>query len=141
MTSQSKLFTYSEIRNQFGEVRRKPLLAVQFTLAYQVVQAYGLIDSGADINVLPYQLGLELGAVWEDHPSLGGLGGNLADYETRSISLLAHISTFRPVRLLFYWTSKPDTPLIFGQYNFFDVFNVSFYRSQNAFELQPSMPR
>src|SRR5712692_7366333 len=48
-----------------GEAGLQPYLP--FTLTYQdrSVTVSGLLDTGAMVNVLPYQVGVDLGAVWE----------------------------------------------------------------------------
>jgi hypothetical protein len=45
----------------------------------QEIEAVGLVDSGATVNVLPYELGLELGGVWDDHRAIIQLAGNLSN--------------------------------------------------------------
>lgn len=30
-----------------------------------IVEAIGLVDSGATVNVLPFELGLQLGGIWD----------------------------------------------------------------------------
>ena len=43
----------------------------------QAVEAIGLVDSGATVNVLPYQIGVGLGAVWDSSNATIQLAGNL----------------------------------------------------------------
>lgn len=95
----------------------------------------GLIDSGATVNVLPFPLGLRLGAVWESQTTCVTLAGNLAAQEARAILLEARIADFAPVPLVFAWTRMENVPLLLGQVNFFDVFDVCFYRSRREFEI------
>jgi hypothetical protein len=98
----------------------------------------GLLDTGADVNVLPYRLGLELGAVWEDQRTAVQLSGNLANYEARGLILMAAVAQFPMRPLAFAWTQVEDIPLILGQVNFFMEFDVCFFRTQNIFEIAPS---
>ena len=109
------------------------------TLAYQdhSVSASGLLDTGATVNVMPYQIGLELGAIWEEGAASLRLSGNLAQYEARPVVVAAAVGRFSPVRLAFAWTQTDDVPLILGQVNFFMEFDVCFYRSQRYFEIHP----
>jgi hypothetical protein len=57
-------FLFIEGRDAFGDIDAVPQLPL--TLAYQnsIVEVTGLLDTGASINVLPYSLGIQLGAVW-----------------------------------------------------------------------------
>jgi hypothetical protein len=101
------------------------------------IEAVGLLDTGADVNVLPYDIGVALGADWNAQDTIVRLSGNLAQYEARGIVLNATIGSFNPVRLVFAWTRAISVPLLLGQVNFFAEFDVCFYRSQSAFEVRP----
>jgi hypothetical protein len=59
-------FPFIEGRDAFGDIDAVPRLPL--TLSYQnsVVEVAGLLDTGASINVLPYSVGIQLGAVWEE---------------------------------------------------------------------------
>jgi hypothetical protein len=65
----------------------------------------GLLDTGASVNVLPYEVGLDLGLTWETQ------------------------------RFTIPWTTDQKAPLILGQTNFFQQFDVCFYRAELAFEI------
>ncbi len=128
-------FPYVAVRNTYGEVALRPQLPFTLTLAGQSLDVVGLLDTGADVNVLPYQVGLALGAKWESQPVISELSGNLANYEARGIILTAHVDQFAPVELGFAWSRAENVPLLLGQVNFFLEFQVCFYRWQGAFEL------
>jgi len=98
------------------------------------------IRYGSYINVLPYRLGLELGAIGEPQGQSLRLSGNLAQCEARPLIVSGVFSSFAPVRLVFAWTRAENIPLILGQVNFFMEFDVCFYRSQQAFERRPKSP-
>jgi hypothetical protein len=115
-----------------------PRLGVTLHFEDQFVEVDGLLDTGASINVLPYSIGLALGANWEQHRPLSRLSGNLGNYESRGLTVLAthpQLTTNGPLRLVFAWTQTDNTRLIFGQMNFFIEFNVCFYRSQAYFDI------
>jgi hypothetical protein len=123
------------LTDQWGRQAFRPLLSL--TLVYNAVSvnAIGLLDTGSDVNVLPYNLGLALGAIWEDHTIGLELSGNLANFEARGIILTAHVGLLPPVDLAFAWTLASTAPLILGQTNFFAEFDVCFFRSQGIFEI------
>ena len=94
------------------------------------------LDTGSTVCVLPYRVGLELGAIWEEQTIPLKLKGNLANFDARALLITAHIGGFVPVNLAFAWTNAENAPLILGQTNFFMTFDVCFYRSQNEFEIK-----
>jgi hypothetical protein len=57
-----KYSTTSPDQNEFDSLPRIPLVLRREDRS---VEATGLVDSGATVNVLPYELGLQLGAVWD----------------------------------------------------------------------------
>lgn len=103
----------------------------------QSVEAVGLVDSGATVNVLPYELGLQLGGVWNNNRAIIQLAGNLSNQPAIPFSAIAQIGEFPLTELLFAWVQRPSTPLILGQTNFFLEFDICFYRSRLEFEVQP----
>ena len=102
------------------------------------VAARGLPDSGATVNVLPYGLGLRLGLVWEAQTTLVKLTGNLAAHEARAVLLHGRVSDFAPVPLVFAWSRLESVPLLLGQVNFFEAFDVCFHRARRQFEVEPA---
>ncbi|MBD2071670.1 hypothetical protein H6F93_29820 [Leptolyngbya sp. FACHB-671] len=63
-------FRYSTsdlLQNEFDSLPRVPIILRRegFT-----VEALGLVDSGATVNVMPYELGLRLGATWNDSKAI-----------------------------------------------------------------------
>jgi len=112
------------------------------TLRYdqrQITEA-GLVDSGATVNVLPYSLGVRLGAVWDDSTATIRLAGNLGNFSAMPLVVTAEIGDFAPVRLVFAWTQAEQVALILGQMNFFMEFDVCFFRSRFEFEVNPKAP-
>ena len=128
-------FSYVSVRNARGEVALRPLLPLRLQYGDQIRDVAGLLDTGADVNVLPFRLGLELGAIWESQQTAVRLSGNLANYEARGIILEATVAQFQSVRLAFAWTQAENVPLILGQVNFFMEYDVCFFRSRSAFEV------
>lgn len=125
--------------NRLGEASLRPLLPITLVHQGHSIDAVGLLDTGAMVNVLPYQLGQTLGAVWEEQTTPLRLTGNLAQHEARVLLVSAAVGTFSPVQLAFAWTRSEGVPLLLGQVNFFMEFDVCFYRSQLAFEVCPRL--
>jgi len=130
-------FRYSTTDPTQSELDSLPRLPFVLRYGKQVINAVGLEDSGATVNVLPYQLGIQLGAVWDDRKATIRLAGNLGNVAAQPLFPMAEIGDFPPVRLAFAWSRSDDMPLILGQMNFFMEFDVCFYRSQLEFEVKP----
>ena len=114
-----------------------PLMPIELAIEPQTISAMALVDSGSMVNVLPYDLGVQLGADWERQSRAITLGGKLARVEARGLIVTAKVANFAPVRLAFAWAKSNSVPLILGQANFFMEFNVCFFRSKLTFEVTP----
>ncbi len=130
-------FNFTEGFDTFGVPDALPLLPLSLTYRDSSVEISGLLDTGSSVNVLPYSVGVQLGATWEEQTTSVILAGNLATTEARGLLVSAQISDFDPVRLVFAWSASDDAPLLLGRMNFFLEFDVCFYRSQLAFEVRP----
>lgn len=130
-------FPYVEVDPILGSASALPYSPIILQLGDRKVQASGLIDSGSTLNVLPFDIGLQLGAVWDEQTVPVRLGGNLEASEARGLVLLGQIEGFAPVRLAFAWSQSNRIPVILGQTNFFLEFDVRFCRSQMFFEIAP----
>jgi hypothetical protein len=130
-------FPYKIIDSNLGMVDRMPYLPLKLRLTGQSLKTEGLLDTGASVNVLPYELGLQLGLIWEDETLSVLLTGNLARFEARAVVVDAQISSFPIMNLAFAWTQAPNVPLILGQANFFFEFDVCFFRARSEFEIRP----
>lgn len=120
-----------------GEASLRPYLPLTLSHEGHLTEAIGLLDTGSAVNVLPLQVGIELGPVWEKQTTLLQLTGNLAQYEARLLFVSAIVGPFQPIQLAFAWTEAVDVPLLLGQVNFFIEFNACFYRSDLTFEIIP----
>jgi hypothetical protein len=127
-----KYATTDPAQDEFDSLPRLPLILHR---ADRNVGAIGLVDSGATVNVLPYELGTRLGEVWDDRKANIRLTGSLGNRMAIPVFAVAEIEGLPATRLAFAWTHQDDVPLILGQTNFFMEFDVCFYRSKLAFEL------
>ena len=132
-------FAFTEVEPDLGTLSTLPYLPLVLTYQNQSINVSGLLDPGSSVNVLPYEIGLGLGAVWERQRLSVPLGGNLARFEARALVLTANVERFSPVELAFAWTQDKNAPLILGQMNFFLAFDVCFYRAESAFEISPKL--
>ena len=129
-----KYSTTSSTQNEFDSLPRMPLILKRDN---QKIEALGLVDSGATVNVLPHDIGLQLGATWDDRKAIIQLAGNLGNQTAIPFTVTAYIGEYSPTELVFAWVKNPNIPLILGQTNFFMEFDVFFYRSRLEFEIKP----
>ncbi|MEG4014764.1 MULTISPECIES: hypothetical protein [unclassified Microcoleus] len=87
-------------QDEFDSLPRIPLILHHNNQGVEVV---GLVDSGATVNVLPYQIGTQLGLVWDDSKAIIRLAGNIGNQPAMPVFFMAEIGEFAPVRLVFAW--------------------------------------
>jgi Aspartyl protease len=133
----SRKFNFVEGFDAFGIPDTLPKMPLILTYRNSSIDVSALLDTGASVNVLPYSMGVQLGAVWEEQTMAVTLAGNLASTEARGLLVLAQIGDLTPVRLVFAWSQSDNVPLLLGRMNFFLEFDVCFYRSQLTFEVRP----
>ncbi len=129
-------FRFTELRSMPGSLM--PRLPIELSLDNESAQVTGIIDSGSALNVLPYDVGIALGAIWERQHVLGQLSGGLAGIESRGLALNCRIPELTGtdyITLGFAWASSDSVPVLLGQTNFLTQFHVCFYRSQNYFDV------
>lgn len=136
MTSAGERYAFVERDPGLGLASLAPLLPIKLTAA-RSISASGLLDTGATVNVLPYSVGEQLGAVWETQTTPVTLSGNLAACEARALIVSAVVGVFPAVRLAFAWARTDAVPILLGQVNFFMEFDVCFYRSRSWFDVRP----
>ncbi|MBE9040740.1 aspartyl protease family protein [Oscillatoriales cyanobacterium LEGE 11467] len=133
----AKRFPYKIIDRSLGMVDRMPYLPLTLISNDRSSNVEGLLDTGASVNVLPYEVGQQLGLIWEKETISVVLAGNLAQFEARAVVVNAQVSSFPRVNLAFAWTQATSVPLILGQANFFIEFDVCFFRTRSEFEVRP----
>lgn len=134
---ESQSFPFLEAKDNYGDVDVVPSLPLTLTYGQSSIAVSGLLDTGASVNVLPYSVGRDLGAIWEEQNFSVQLAGNLATVEAKGLVVSAQIGDFQPVTLVFAWSQTDDVPILLGRMNFFLEFDVCFYRSRSLFELRP----
>jgi hypothetical protein len=94
-------FPFTVIDPSLGELGQSPYLPLTLTYGDRAINAQGLLDTGSSVNVLPYGLGLQLGAIWGNQKLTLPLGGNLARFEAKAILVRANIDRFKSVDMVF----------------------------------------
>lgn len=130
-------YSFTERTDSLGRSVIMPYLPLTLMLGDRSLEVTALLDTGASVNVLPYDIGVQLGAIWENQTVSIPLSGNLGRNDSRGLVMSSVIAQFPPVLLGFAWTESRDVPVILGHMNFFAEFNVCFYRHELAFEVCP----
>ena len=132
---------YTTLDSSQDDLESLPWLPLILTQGHQRVEAVGLVDSGATISVLPYEIGVQLGAAWDERHAVIRLTGNLGSYPAMPLVLAAVVGSFPQVTLAFAWTQAPGVPLVLGQMNFLLEFDVCFYRARLEFDIKQAKPK
>ncbi|MEH1879704.1 MULTISPECIES: hypothetical protein [unclassified Nostoc] len=74
-------FGFTEVNPELGAFSTFPYLPLTLTYQNNSLNVSGLLDTGSSVNVLPYKIGLRLGAVWEHQTVSVSWGGNLSRFE------------------------------------------------------------
>jgi hypothetical protein len=130
-------FPYADITASRAEGSLLAYLPITLRHGTHVVTVPGLLETGSTVNVLPYSLGLQLGLVWEQQPTQVHLTESLARLPARGVIVSGQVASFPPIELAFAWTQSTVVPVILRQVNLFMEFDVCFFRSQAAFEINP----
>jgi hypothetical protein len=112
MMPQAEQYPFVSRHPDLGDLGLVPCLPIQLTFRQQTVDEVGLLDTAVAINVLPYDVGLQLGALWEEQTTPLKLTGNLAQEEARALLVLGKVGAFEPIRLAFAWTKNKNVPLL-----------------------------
>lgn len=114
-----------------------PFVPITLTYKANSVSVQALVDSGSTVSVLPYDIGLQLGLVWEDQRIPAPLVGALKDAPAWGVLLSGEVPPFPSVTLAFAWTQKSsdEALVILGQTNFFQTFKTAFDGKSGTFDI------
>lgn len=129
-------FPYADRNPASGGLDLMPDLPLVLRQQSNTLAGVALVDSGASISVLPYSLGLQLGLDWSAQRSRITLGGTLARVDARGVVVEALVGRLPPVKLALAWAHSDQVPFLLGQFNFFQAFDVCFFRSRGIFEVR-----
>ena len=121
-----------------GNAGWMPFLPITLSRKRVQLADLALVDSGSSTNILPYNIGLQLGFDWNQIVGHLPLGGMLANHPAKPVLLEAVVASFPPVLLAFAWAQGPVPRTLLGQTNFFMEFDISFYRARGYFNIQPA---
>lgn len=128
-------FPYVDVRNEYKQIRKRPLIPITLASLTQSLSISALVDSGADANVLPFSVGIQPGLRWDQQPPAGRLMGAYETKQTRIVEVGVKIGDFLAMPLIFMWIDGDRVPVILGQFDFFHEFDVCFFQSRGIFEI------
>src|SRR5262245_37309388 len=129
-------FSYHDRNPSTAGFDLMPDLPILLRSPPHMLSGLALVDSGATSGVLPYSLGVQLGFDWNSQNLQIRLTGALAQVKAHGIAVEAVVGQLSPVRLVLAWAASDQVPFLLGQFNFFQVFDVFFFRSRGIFEIR-----
>ena len=97
-------------------------------------EATALVDSGADVNVLPWSVGASRGFTWQPNKATIRVAG-ISQGAAMPILLSADFRDIKDATLAFARCQTDAVPLVLGQTNFFVEFDICFFRSRSEFQI------
>jgi len=130
------IFRYREERSKIlGKIRRPVAEVKILSLKGKWVEFHPYIDSGADITLIPYTLGLYIGF---KSPSqiveLYGAGSMGVPVEIRRVKMRIGNVDLEP-RVA--WALIEETPPLLGRSEIFDKFNITFKEEEGIVVFEP----
>jgi Retroviral aspartyl protease. len=128
-------FQFEKIYSKrLGEVL-KPIIPVTIIGAKRSVNVFMLLDSGADLSLIPYSVGEAIGLELdiENRSEVQGIGEGSVAYILSQVRIkIGDVET--PVRI--GWALIEEVPLILGRLDIFQKFSVEFREFENKIILK-----
>jgi predicted aspartyl protease len=122
-------FKYKSLPRKDGPPRKTPTIPVTFIGPEDSIDIMAILDSGADISVLPMEVGEQLGLdLAKNRSPCSGIGGEVdtaEDHVRVRISQGHENYTFDiPVKVVL--DPKASIPVLIGRDGFFEKFEITF---------------
>ena len=132
-------FKYKALPRKEGPPRKTPTIPVTFVGPSDSVDLVAILDSGADISVLPLEIGEQLGlSLTKDRSPCAGIGGDVETSEdhVRIRIMQGHENyTFEiPVKVVL--DPGCNIPVLIGREGFFEEFEITFDESRERLSLK-----
>lgn len=104
----------------------RPIARVRITYESNEITQDMYVDSGADISLIPYSVGIALGfqlKAGEEIKRIGGVGGGKISVVIRKVKMSINAEEFE-ARVA--WCLSEEVPLILGRLDVFDKFDILF---------------
>ena len=114
----------------------RPLLPVTLHSRNNSVETWGLLDGGADMNMMPFAIGMELGLSWERSAQEFELLSLAGSSPAKAVEVDLEIALWPRLKMAFAWSTAIESVVILGQWNFFEMVDVCFSRRQGKILLE-----
>ena len=97
-----------------------------------------LVDSGATVNVLPRDIGEQMGLEWKSLQAILPSAGTIRRRPALALPLFVKVPQLAPQRLLFAWSelsTHDHMAVLLGQTKFFDEYYVDFRKPDGYFDI------
>src|SRR3954453_21672899 len=88
-----------------------PILPIRLTHGSIVLAEHALLDTGATVSILPFDVGLRLGLDWNAPMPLVPLSGNLQRHVAKGVKLQVQVGPYPTVEVVFAWSQDTNAPL------------------------------
>ncbi len=122
-------FKYKALPRKGGQPRKTPTIPLTFIGPDESIDIITILDSGADISVLPLEAGEQLGLdLSKNRGPCTGIGGEVDTAEAHVRIRIAqgheNYALEIPVKVLL--DARPNIPVLLGREGFFDRFEITF---------------
>jgi len=115
----------------------KPIIPVKIIGPHRNVNIFMLLDSGADISLIPYSVGETIGLKLDmaNRSEIYGIGEGSVPYILTNVNI--EIGTIE-TSIRIGWTLIEEVPFIIGRLDFFHQFAIEFREFENRIILKPT---
>ncbi|MBU0684872.1 MAG: retropepsin-like aspartic protease [Thermoplasmatota archaeon] len=132
-------FKYKALPRKGGPPRKTPTIPVTFIGPSDTVEIMAILDSGADISVLPLEVGQLLGLdLTKDKGPCGGIGGEVetAEDHVRVRVFQGHENYSFDIPVKVVLDPESNIPVLIGREGFFEEFEITFDERRERISLK-----
>jgi predicted aspartyl protease len=132
-------FKYKSLPRKGGPPRKTPTIPVTLMGPDDSIDIVAILDSGADISVLPLEVGEQLGLdLTKNRSPCGGIGGEVDTAEDHVRIRLAqgHENYTFDIPVKVVLDSSSSIPVLLGREGFFEKFEITFDENREKISLK-----
>jgi predicted aspartyl protease len=132
-------FKYKSLPRKGGPPRKTPTIPVTLMGPDDSIDIVAILDSGADISVLPLEVGEQLGLdLTKNRSPCGGIGGEVdtAEDHVRIRVAQGHENYTFDIPVKVVLDSSSSIPVLLGREGFFEKFEITFDENREKISLK-----